>query len=118
METSEIMRRVIGILTKGAEWEKLLTEDPDRTDIQIDGTVDAFVREMIPTKFEVPGNATPQAVADAMAREMIPAVGRMIACFSMAYLELAHEYDATQPDKTSAVILRDLALRAETLNGE
>lgn len=118
METSEIMRRVIGILTKGAEWEKLLTEDPDRADIQKDGTVDAFVREMIPTKFEVPGNATPQAVADAMTREMIPAIGRMIACFSTAYLELAHEHDSTQPAKTSADVLIDLALRAEALDGE
>jgi hypothetical protein len=118
MDQTEIMLRVIGILTKGAEWEKLLTVDPDRTDIQTDGTVDAFIREIIPTQFEVPPNAGPQAVANAITRAIVPAIGTMLGCFSMAFLELANEHDASQPAKTSTDILRELALRAEAMNDE
>ncbi|MFE2828472.1 hypothetical protein [Streptomyces sp. NPDC059271] len=112
MQQSEITQRVIGILTKGAEWQRLLNEDPDRTDIQTDGTVDEFVREILPRTMDVPGDASPEVIANAVVEEMRPAIGKMIAGFVAAFMELADEHDSTQPEVTSTDVLRALALRA------
>lgn len=118
MQQSEIMQRVIGILTKGAEWQRLLTEDPGRTDIQGDDTVDKFVGEIMPRELAVPDGEDPQEVADAIMSELRPAIGKLIAAFAMAFLELAQEHDAAQPEKSSSDILRALALRAGQLDDE
>jgi transcriptional regulator with XRE-family HTH domain len=112
MQHSEIMQRVIGILTHGAELERLLTEDPDRTDLDAN-VIDQFVQELLPREYEIAPDAEPQDVADAIAKDLVPAIGQTIAAFSWAFLTLAREHDATHPAKPSADILRSLALDSE-----
>ncbi|MET9099598.1 hypothetical protein [Streptomyces antibioticus] len=117
MQHSEIMQRVVGILTQGAELERLLVEDVERTDLDA-SAIDEFIRELMPREFSVAGGAEPQDVADAIAAELVPAIGKTIAAFSLAFLELANEHDGTQPARTAADVLRDLALRAEQFDDE
>ncbi|MGW4950658.1 hypothetical protein [Streptomyces parvulus] len=116
MDNGEITQRVIGVLTETAEVRQLLVEDPERDDERIKDAADVvsvLAKELLSVEVEVPGDATPQEVAERLAAAMGPSVLRVMAAFTFAFSELAEVHDAGRTDVSSADVLRELALRAE-----
>ncbi|MEU1447083.1 hypothetical protein [Streptomyces mirabilis] len=114
MEYSEILRRVVSILTQSLAWNEQLQSDPTGVNPpRPDGTLNELVREMIPSRFAVPEDATPQQVASALAEELIPAIHQMAGAFTLAFVQLAAYHDEDQRAMTAGDVLRELALRAE-----
>ncbi|MFF4183097.1 hypothetical protein ACFYZ9_07900 [Streptomyces sp. NPDC001691] len=118
MEQSEVLKRVIGILTEAGDYRRRLEEDGQRAvgDREI-GIVTALLNETMP-RMEIPADATPQEVATLVAREVGGAIRQLVAAFSLAFVALAEVHDGGEQDVSSADVLQDLALRAEELKGE
>lgn len=116
MNNSEIVQRAVGVLTQGAEWHRLLVEDPDREDISTEaGIVGDLVRDVLRVELDVPADASPQEVCQLLSAELGPAVFRLIGAFSFAFSELAECHDAGRTDVSSADVLRKLSLMAERM---
>lgn len=118
MEQSEVVKRVIGILTEAGEMRRLLEEDPDRDDPSNDSTVvTALLNETMP-RIAIPEDATIEDVVVLVGREVGGAVEQLVGAFTLAFAMLAQVHDAGQTDVTSADVLQDLALRAEQFGSE
>jgi hypothetical protein len=116
MEQSEVMKRVIGILTEAGEWQRLIEKDVEREHLATDrGIVTALLNETMP-KVEIPGEATHEEIAALVAREVGGAIQQLVGAFSLAFVMLAQVHDTGQQDVSSAEVLQNLALRAEELN--
>ncbi|MDF2709302.1 MAG: hypothetical protein K0R62_4954 [Nonomuraea muscovyensis] len=116
MERREITQRVVGILTQTTEVKRLVMENPDREDDQLNAAaavVGDLVSEVLRTEVSLPGDASPQEVAAVVAEACGPAVHQLLAAFAYAFTELAEVHDAGRTDVTSTEVLRELALRAE-----
>ncbi|MFD7537301.1 hypothetical protein [Streptomyces sp. NPDC059819] len=118
MEQSEVLKRVIGILTEAGDYRRRIEEDGERgpRDTEI-GIVTALLNETMP-HIEIPADATPQEMATLVAREVGGAIRQLVAAFSLAFVALAQVHDSGEPDVSSADVLQDLALRAEEVRGE
>ncbi|MEV8453062.1 hypothetical protein AB0467_09895 [Streptomyces sp. NPDC052095] len=115
MEQSEVVKRVVGILTEAGEIRRLLEEDVDRDDLDPDsGVVTVLLNETMP-RISVPEDASVQEVATLIAREVGGAVEQLVGAFTLAFAMLAQVHDSGQTDVTSADVLQDLALRAEQI---
>ncbi|MER5745325.1 hypothetical protein [Streptomyces sp. NPDC002225] len=118
MEQSEVVKRVVGILTEAGEIRRLLEEDVDRDDLDPDsGVVTVLLNETMP-RISVPEDASVQEVATLIAREVGGAVEQLVGAFTLAFAMLAQVHDSGQTDVTSADVLQDLALRAEQIGTE
>ncbi|MFB7912866.1 hypothetical protein [Streptomyces sp. NPDC056061] len=115
MEQSEVVKRVVGILTEAGEIRRLLEENVDRDDIETDSTVvTALLNETMP-RITIPEDASIEEVATIVGREVGGAVEQLVGAFTLAFAMLAQVHDSGQTDVSSADVLQDLALRAEQL---
>ncbi|ROQ73354.1 hypothetical protein EDD95_6015 [Streptomyces sp. CEV 2-1] len=118
MEQSEVVKRVIGILTEAGEMRRLLEESPDRGDPSNDSTVvTALLNETMP-RIAIPEDATIEDVVGLVGREVGGAVEQLVGAFTLAFAMLAQVHDSGQTDVSSADVLQDLALRAEQFGTE
>ncbi|MFG3281194.1 hypothetical protein [Streptomyces sp. NPDC048111] len=118
MEQSEVLKRVIGILTEAGDYRRRLEQDGERAPQETEiGIVTALLNETMP-HIEIPADATPQEVATLVARDVGGAIRQLVAAFSLAFMALAQVHDSGEQDVTSADVLQDLALRSEELRGE
>ncbi|WNI17544.1 hypothetical protein [Actinacidiphila sp. ITFR-21] len=113
MNDSDFVRRIIGILTEAKQMQTLLEEDPDREDISGDN-VRALLNETMPV-IELPVDATPAELGEAISLQLSPVIERLTGAFSLIFLQLADIHDAGRTDISSADVLQDLALRADAL---
>ncbi|MFI6685090.1 hypothetical protein [Streptomyces sp. NPDC050485] len=117
MEQSEVLKRVIGILTEAGDYRRRIEEDGEQRQDIGTGIVTALLNETMP-HIEIPADATPQEMATLVAREVGGAISQLVAAFSLAYVALAHVHDSGEQDVSSADVLQDLALRAEEFKGD
>jgi hypothetical protein len=116
MEQSEVLKRVIGILTEASEWQRLLEEGSEREDLAGEpGIVTELLNETMP-KIEIPGDATAEEIATLVGREVGGAIQQLVGAFSLSFVMLARVHDTGQQDVSSTEVLQNLALRAEDLN--
>ncbi|MEC3998268.1 hypothetical protein VSR01_34175 [Actinacidiphila sp. DG2A-62] len=113
MKDSDFVRRVIGVLTEAKQMQQLLEEDPDREDISGDN-VRALLNETMPT-IALPSDATPAEIGEALSLQLGPVIERLTGAFSLIFLQLAEVHDSGRTDVSSAEVLQELALRADSL---
>ncbi|MFJ8855051.1 hypothetical protein [Streptomyces sp. NPDC102437] len=118
MEQSEVVKRVVGILTEAGEIRRLLEENVDRDDLDTDpSVVTVLLNETMP-RITVPEDASIEEVATLVGREVGGAVEQLVGAFTLAFAMLAQVHDSGQTDVTSADVLQDLALRAEQIGSD
>ncbi|MEE1748061.1 MULTISPECIES: hypothetical protein [unclassified Streptomyces] len=118
MEQSEVVKRVVGILTEAGEIRRLLEENVDREDLETDpSVVTVLLNETMP-RISVPEDASIEEVATLVGREVGGAVEQLVGAFTLAFAMLAQVHDSGQTDVTSADVLQDLALRAEQIGSD
>ncbi|WP_026179110.1 hypothetical protein [Streptomyces hokutonensis] len=114
MEQSEVIKRVVGMLTQAGEWAQQLEEGRRAEDVDTtDGPVTAMLNEVLAYGFSLPTSASHQEIAEAMNERWTRAVRQLVGAFTVAFTELAHTHDTGDFDTTSADVLRRLALRAD-----
>ncbi|GHB11140.1 MULTISPECIES: hypothetical protein [Streptomyces] len=117
MEQSEVLKRVIGILTEASEMQRQAVED-DGGAAEADGSiVTSLLNETMP-HIAIPGDATVEEMAALVGREVGGAVEQLVGAFTLAFIALAQIHDSGQQDVTSSDVLQDLALRAEELSAD
>ncbi|MER5360680.1 hypothetical protein [Streptomyces sp. NPDC002785] len=115
MEQSEVVKRVVGILTEAGEIRRLLEENVDRDNVETDSSVvTALLNETMP-RITIPEDASIEEVAVLVGREVGGAVEQLVGAFTLAFAMLAQVHDSGQTDVSSADVLQDLALRAEQI---
>jgi hypothetical protein len=112
MEYSEVLGKVIGVLTVGLEMNRQLHDGPGAVEATPDGTVEQLLYDTIPRTIAVDPSATPQEVAEAVTQEMLPAINNLTAAFAHAFVRLAEVHDAEGPSTSANEVLRELALEA------
>lgn len=119
MNDGEVMKRVVGILTQAREVSNLLVEDVDREDLSPDElAIGDLLSEATRVQVEVPGDAAPQEVVDALLASLGPTINQLAGCFIVAFLRLAEVHDSGRTDITSTDILRKLALDWDATTGD
>ncbi|MEU1484070.1 hypothetical protein [Streptomyces sp. NPDC005752] len=115
MEQSEVLKRVIGILTEAGEMQRHAEEDAGG-DLDAGGNmVTTLLNETMP-HIAISADATVEEMAALVGREVGGAVEQLVGAFTLAFIALAQIHDSGQEDVTSADVLQDLALRAEELS--
>ncbi|MEV6260016.1 hypothetical protein AB0M42_04535 [Streptomyces sp. NPDC051784] len=114
MEQSEVLKRVIGILTEAGEMQRHVEEDDGDPDAG-GNMVTTLLNETMP-HIAIPANATVEEMAALVGREVGGAVEQLVGAFTLAFIALSQIHDSGQHDVTSADVLQDLALRAEELS--
>ena len=114
MEQSEVLKRVIGILTEAGEMQRHAEEDTSDPDAG-GSMVTTLLNETMP-HIAIPSDATVEEMAVLVGREVGGAVEQLVGAFTLAFIALAQIHDSGQSDVTSADVLQDLALRAEELS--
>ncbi|MFC9947594.1 hypothetical protein [Streptomyces pratensis] len=116
MEQSEVLKRVIGILTEAGEMQRHAEEDTGGGDPDAgENMVTTLLNETMP-HIAIPSDATVEEMAALVGREVGGAVEQLVGAFTLAFIALAQIHDSGQADVTSADVLQDLALRAEELS--
>ncbi|MCF4136205.1 hypothetical protein L1856_03875 [Streptomyces sp. Tue 6430] len=109
MQQSEIMQRVIGILTEALEMKRQVRENPD-ADVVLSGAVSALLAETLP-RISLPRDATAQETMEIITAALGPAILTLANCFSYAFVHLAEVHDESRPAVPTADVLRSLSLR-------
>ena len=118
MEQSEVLKRVIGILTEAGEMQRQAEADLGQNYPEAGpGIVTTLLNETMP-HIAIPGDATVEEMAVLVGREVGGAVEQLVGAFTLAFIALAQIHDSGQQDVTSADVLQDLALRAEELSSD
>ncbi|MGW0790669.1 hypothetical protein ACWD04_21080 [Streptomyces sp. NPDC002911] len=115
MEQSEVLKRVIGILTEAGEIQRHAEEDAGGGPDAGGSMVTTLLNETMP-HIAIPSDATVEEMAALVGREVGGAVEQLVGAFTLAFIALAQIHDSGQGDVTSADVLQDLALRAEELS--
>ncbi|MFJ8749142.1 hypothetical protein ACIREO_07385 [Streptomyces sp. NPDC102441] len=115
MEQSEVLKRVIGILTEAGEMQRHAEEDAGGDPDAGENMVTTLLNETMP-HIAIPSDATVEEMAALVGREVGGAVEQLVGAFTLAFIALAQIHDTGQEDVTSADVLQDLALRAEELS--
>ncbi|MFD9462005.1 hypothetical protein [Streptomyces sp. NPDC060027] len=111
MTDEEVMARVVAILTKTREY---VGEDAPEPDSEGDVLLNELVKDIFPRSVDIDDDATPQEVANAIAKAMSGPIFAAFGAFAAAFHQLAAEHDRDDPEVSSAQVLRDLALRASS----
>ncbi|MEU0126296.1 MULTISPECIES: hypothetical protein [unclassified Streptomyces] len=118
MEQSEVLKRVIGILTEAGQMQRQAEEDGGGGDPDAGGSmVTTLLNETMP-HIAIPADASVEEMAALVGREVGGAVEQLVGAFTLAFIALAQIHDSGQEDVTSADVLQDLALRAEELSSD
>ncbi|MEU8706509.1 hypothetical protein [Streptomyces sp. NPDC048565] len=115
MDQSEVLKRVIGILTEAGEMQRHAEEDIDGDLDAGENMVTTLLNETMP-HIAIPSDATVEEMAALVGREVGGAVEQLVGAFTLAFIALAQIHDSGQEDVTSTDVLQDLALRAEELS--
>ncbi|MFD9876167.1 hypothetical protein, partial [[Kitasatospora] papulosa] len=116
MEQSEVLKRVIGILTEAGEMQRHAEGDSEGVDPDVGGNmVTTLLNETMP-HIAIPSDATVEEMAALVGREVGGAVEQLVGAFTLAFIALAQIHDSGQQDVSSSDVLQDLALRAEELS--
>ncbi|MEU0303162.1 hypothetical protein ABZ252_27465 [Streptomyces sp. NPDC006175] len=115
MEQSEVLKRVIGILTEAGEMQRHAEEEMGGDPAAGENMVTTLLNETMP-HIAIPSDATVEEMAVLVGREVGGAVEQLVGAFTLAFIALAQIHDSGQEDVTSADVLQDLALRAEELS--
>ncbi|WP_406143588.1 hypothetical protein [Streptomyces sp. NBC_01012] len=115
MDQSEVLKRVIGILTEAGEMQRQAEEDIDGDLDAGENMVTTLLNETMP-HIAIPSDATVEEMAALVGREVGGAVEQLVGAFTLAFIALAQVHDSGQEDVTSTDVLQDLALRAEELS--
>ncbi|MGW2086046.1 hypothetical protein [Streptomyces sp. NPDC001880] len=118
MEQSEVVKRVVGILTEAGEIRRLLEENVDRDDLDTDSSVVTVLLNETMPRISIPEDASIEEVATLVGREVGGAVEQLVGAFTLAFAMLAQVHDSGQTDVSSADVLQDLALRAEQIGSD
>lgn len=113
MTDTEMMQRVVAILTQAREIAEAWEEDEERDLTEQSDLIGELIAETMRLNAITPASAAPQDVADAVAAALQPRIGLLAACFTAAFTRLAAEHDAGKPDANSADVLRRLVLEWE-----
>ncbi|WP_093617480.1 hypothetical protein [Streptomyces indicus] len=112
MTETEMMQRVIAILTQAKVTADGLSEDEAFEDLNSDTQlIGQLIRETLDFDSIVVGSNDPQDVANAVADALTERVGLLASCFVAAFVHLASHYDAG--DGSSARVLQQFALAWE-----
>lgn len=106
MDRRESFRLAIGLLTQAREMARESGQPAE-------GLIDEFLGQAF-HPIDVPADSALEDLADVVGREVGKAVRQLVGPLLLAYAQLAELYDAGDPEITSADVLRDLALLAET----
>jgi hypothetical protein len=117
MEYSEILQRVVGILTKSAEWKRLLEEDADRTDIASEAPVIGPLLDGILPNLVLPADATVDQLGPLISEQIMAGLMPLVGAFTEAHHALAEVHDAGRTDVSSAEVLQNLVLLHIGTNG-
>lgn len=113
MERSEILKRVIGILTEAQDIRRAVeTGQDDAGPDATAGVATLLLNEMLPP-IKVPADASPQQVATVVAEALGPALHTMVSGFSLAFTSLAIAHDNGHTEISSVEVLQQLALEVE-----
>lgn len=109
MDQNDVVLRAIGILTHVTDLRSRMEqgEDPDVSDAPFE----TLMADVLHSELELPGDASPQEVADAVKAALDPAITQLAAAFSQIFQELADVHDAGRTDVSSSEVLKQLALR-------
>lgn len=119
MEQSEVMKRVVGILTEAGEWARQLEEGRERDEVDTSNSLATeMLNEALAYRIALPASASHQQIADAMNEQWTNAVHQLVGAFTVAFVELAHVHDSGYTDVTSAEVLRQLALRNDAAGND
>lgn len=115
---TEMMQRVIAILTQAREVADLYQADDESDELSPQAEM---MGELIVEALQ-PGAVTttsprPQDVADAVIAAMQPRVGLLVACFTAAFTHIAHRYDEAVGEGSSAEALRQFVINWELDDG-
>lgn len=114
MDNSELIQRVIGVLTEAGQYKRELLEDPNREeDDSHDDAIGSLLGDVLRIELSVPADMRPDELAALVGSEMGPVVYRAFGAFALAFHELAEEHDRHDPEVSSTEVLRRLALKAE-----
>jgi hypothetical protein len=116
MEQSEVVRRVVGVLTQAGDWKARLEEDIDRKDVdkEVDeGIISQLLAGVMPDLSFPPGTTLAEA-APRISAAYSHGASTIVNAFTLAFLRLADAHDAEQPEVTSADVLRKLSLEADS----
>ncbi len=109
MQQSEIMQRVIGILTEAIEIKRQVTESPD-TEVALTGAISGLLAETLP-EISLPADATAQEATEIITAALGPAIVTLVNCFSYAFVHLGEIHDEGHPETPTADVLRSLSLQ-------
>ncbi|MET7650050.1 MULTISPECIES: hypothetical protein [unclassified Streptomyces] len=109
MRQSEIMQRVVGILTEAIEMRRQVRENPD-AEVALTGSISALLAETLP-EIKLPADASAQESKAIIAEALGPAIMSLSNCFSYAFVHLAEVHDEGRTDTSTAEVLRSLSLR-------
>ena len=119
MSDTEMMQRVVAILTQAMEMAEAWEEDVDRDDLS---PQQELIGELIAETLTLDGllvtDPSPQAVSDAVMKAIQPRIGQLVACLMAAFTRLALHHDGGDTDISSADALRRLALEWELADGD
>ncbi|WP_326701273.1 hypothetical protein OG909_30580 [Streptomyces sp. NBC_01754] len=116
MEQSEVLKRVIGILTEAGEMQRQAEQEASGGDADAGGSiVTTLLNETMP-HIAISADASVEEVALLVGREVGGAVEQLVGAFTLAFIALAQVHDSGQQEVTSTDVLQDLALRAEELS--
>lgn len=108
MEYGEVVKRVVGVLTRAQEWVR----DPDAAEADESGIIGQLLTECLPPiRFE--RSWSDEQISAALNQQLNLPIQRIAGAFASAFLQLAEYHDSGQTDVSSADVLRELALRAE-----
>ncbi|MFE7840726.1 hypothetical protein ACFU53_33115 [Streptomyces sp. NPDC057474] len=115
MQQSEIMQRVVGILTEAVEMRRQAREHPG-SEVALTGAVSALLAETLP-EIELPADASAQEATDIITDALGPAIAALANCFSYAFVHLAEVHDQGLTDMTTTDVLRSLSLQFAQRDG-
>ena len=119
MEQSEVIKRVVGILTQAGELAQQLEEGRSAEDVDTtDSRITVMLNEVLAYGFSLPTSASHQEIAEAMNERWTKAVHQLVGAFAVAFVELAHVHDTGRSDITSTDLLRRLALDADGIGDD
>ncbi|WP_371578653.1 hypothetical protein [Streptomyces sp. NBC_01314] len=115
MEQSEIMQRVVGILTEAIEIRRQVRENPD-VEVALTGAVSALLAETLP-QISLPADTSAREATGIIADALGPAIVALANCFSYAFVHLAEVHDEGRTDTTTTDVLRSLSLQFAQRDG-
>jgi hypothetical protein len=115
VEQSEIMQRVVGILTEAIEMRRQVREHPG-DEVALTGAVSALLTETLPV-IRLPADASAQEATGIITDALGPAIVGLVNCFSYAFVHLAEVHDEERPGTTTADVLQSLSLQFAQRDG-